>query len=175
MGNHAAKDFQAIAIALLTVSDTRGLDEDTSGAALAERIETCGHRLAARNIVTDDMYLVRATVAAWIADPAIEAIIINGGTGMTNRDVTPEAITPLFDRHIDGFGELFRQISYAEIGPATIQSRALAGISNATLIFAMPGSPGACSTAWDNILAHQLDARSRPCNFVNLLPRIRPE
>lgn len=173
MASHAAKEFQAISIALLTVSDTRGFAEDSSGAALAERIEGSGHTLSARQIVTDDLYIVRAVVANWIADTSIDAIIINGGTGMTTRDVTPEAIGPLFDRRIDGFGELFRHISFTEIGPATVQSRALAGISNATIIFAMPGSPGACCTAWDQILAHQLDARSKPCNFINLLPRIR--
>lgn len=173
MGSHAAQEFQALSIALLTVSDTRGFAEDTSGETLANRIEGSGHILKVRDIVTDDIYSLRAIVAGWIADSSIDAIIINGGTGLTTRDVTPEAITPLMDRPIDGFGELFRHISYTEIGPATIQSRALAGISNATLIFAMPGSPGACRTTWDQILDHQLDARSRPCNFVNLLPRIR--
>ncbi|MCG5547466.1 molybdenum cofactor biosynthesis protein B [Halorhodospira halochloris] len=173
MGSHTAKDFQALSMALLTVSDTRGLAEDTSGATLAERIEESGHKLNAREIVTDDLYSLRAVVATWIADKSIDAVIINGGTGITQRDVTPEAISPLFDRCIEGFGELFRHISFTEIGPATLQSRALAGIANATLIFAVPGSPGACCTAWDKILAHQLDARSKPCNFANLLPRIR--
>lgn len=173
MGKHAAESFQPLAIAVLTVSDSRSLDEDTSGAALAERLQGAGHRLADRRIVTDDLYRVRAEVAAWIADDAVEAVLINGGTGLTGRDITPEAIRPLFDREVVGFGELFRQRSYEEIGPATIQSRALAGIANATLVFAMPGSTGACRTAWDAILAHQLDARGGPCNFVALLPRIR--
>ncbi|MFP4130367.1 MAG: molybdenum cofactor biosynthesis protein B [Halorhodospira sp.] len=173
MGGHAADTFHPLRIAVLTISDSRGLDEDTSGALLIERLEAAGHHLAQRRIVTDDLYQVRAEVAAWIADPAVDAVLVNGGTGLTGRDITPEALRPLFDREIPGFGERFRQRSFEEIGNATLQSRALAGLANATLVFAMPGSPGACRTAWDQVLADQLDARTGPCNFVALLPRMR--
>ena len=164
---------QALAIAVLTVSDTRGADEDTSGDLLVERLEQTGHRLAARRIVRDDVYQIRAVVSAWIADPDIDAVLTTGGTGFTGRDSTPEALTPLFDKTIDGFGELFRQVSYTEIGSSTIQSRAVAGLANATLVFAMPGSTNACRTAWDKILENQFDANFRPCNFAELLPRFR--
>ena len=162
---------QALAIAVLTVSDTRGRDRDTSGDLLADRLEAAGHRLAERRIVRDDVYEIRAAVSAWIADPGVNAILTTGGTGFTGRDSTPEALAPLFDKTIDGFGELFRHESYAEIGSSTIQSRALAGLANATLIFAMPGSTNACRTAWDKILANQLDVNFKPCNFAELLPR----
>ncbi len=172
MGGHAADTFRPLRIAVLTVSDSRGFEADTSGALLAERVEAAGHHLAQRRIVTDDRYRLRAEVAAWIADPAVDAVLVNGGTGLTDRDITPEALRPLFDREIPGFGECFRQRSLEEIGNATLQSRALAGLANATLVFAMPGSTGACRTAWDQVLGEQLDARTRPCNFVALLPRM---
>ena len=164
---------QVLAIAVLTVSDTRGPDQDTSGDLLVARLEAAGHRLAQRRIVRDDVYEIRAVVSAWIADPAVNAILTTGGTGFTGRDSTPEALAPLFDKTIDGFGELFRQVSYLEIGSSTIQSRAVAGLANATLIFAMPGSTNACRTAWDKILENQFDASFKPCNFAELLPRFR--
>ena len=163
----------ALAIAVLTVSDTRGPDQDTSGDLLVDRLEQAGHRLAERRIVRDDIYQIRALVSAWIADPGVNAILTTGGTGFTGRDSTPEALAPLFDKTIDGFGELFRQVSYMEIGSSTIQSRAVAGLANATLIFAMPGSTNACRTAWDKILQSQFDANFKPCNFAELLPRFR--
>ena len=162
---------QALAIAVLTVSDTRGPDEDTSGDLLVDRLERAGHRLAERRIVRDDIYQIRAAVSAWIADPGVNAILATGGTGLTGRDSTPEALAPLFDKTIDGFGELFRQVSYGEIGSSTIQSRAVAGLANATLVFALPGSTNACRTAWDLILENQFDASFKPCNFAELLPR----
>ena len=161
----------ALAIAVLTVSDTRGPEEDTSGDLLVDRLEQAGHRLAERRIVHDDIYQIRAAVSAWIADPGVNAVLATGGTGFTGRDSTPEALVPLFDKTIDGFGELFRQVSYREIGSSTIQSRAVAGLANATLIFAMPGSTNACRTAWDKILENQLDVNFKPCNFAELLPR----
>ena len=162
---------KTLAIAVLTVSDTRGSDRDTSGDLLVERLESAGHRLAERRIVPDDVYVIRAVVSAWVADPNVQAILTTGGTGFTGRDSTPEALVPLFDKTIDGFGELFRQVSYDEIGSSTIQSRAVAGLANATLVFAMPGSTNACRTAWDKILENQLDVGFRPCNFAELLPR----
>ena len=162
---------KSLAIAVLTVSDTRGPDEDTSGDLLRERLTDAGHRLADRRIVRDDVYAIRAIVSAWIADADVQAVLTTGGTGFTGRDSTPEALLPLFDKTIDGFGELFRQISYDEIGSSTIQSRAVGGLANGTLIFAMPGSTGACRTAWDQILRNQLDADFKPCNFAELLPR----
>ena len=162
---------QALAIAVLTVSDTRGPDEDTSGDLLVDRLEQAGHRLAQRRIVRDDVYEIRAVVSAWIADRGINVVLTTGGTGFTGRDSTPEALVPLFDKTIDGFGELFRQVSYLEIGSSTIQSRATAGLANGTLVFAMPGSTNACRTAWDKILATQFDANFKPCNFVELIPR----
>lgn len=161
----------SLAIAVLTVSDTRGPDEDTSGDLLVERLTGAGHRLAERRIVRDDVYAIRAVVSGWIADGDVQAVLTTGGTGFTGRDSTPEALLPLFDKTIDGFGELFRQVSFEEIGSSTIQSRAVGGLANGTLIFAMPGSTGACRTAWDRILANQLDSSFRPCNFAELLPR----
>ena len=161
----------SLAIAVLTVSDTRGPDEDTSGDLLVERLTGTGHRLAERRIVRDDVYAIRAVVSGWIADGDVQAVLTTGGTGFTGRDSTPEALLPLFDKTIDGFGELFRQVSFEEIGSSTIQSRAVGGLANGTLIFAMPGSTGACRTAWDRILANQLDSSFRPCNFAELLPR----
>lgn len=153
-------------VALLTVSDTRQYDSDTSGQYLAEQIQSAGHKLVARDIVIDDVYLLRARLSAWIADPEIHAAITTGGTGFTERDSTPEALMPLFDKQIDGFGELFRQLSYDDIGTSTVQSRALGGIANKTVIFCVPGSTGACKTAWEGIIKQQLDSRHRPCNFV---------
>ena len=168
----ASSTTASLAISVLTVSDTRGPAEDTSGDLLAERLASAGHRLAERRIVRDDVYAIRAIVSAWIADPAVQVVLTTGGTGFTGRDSTPEALLPLFDKTIDGFGELFRQLSFDEIGSSTIQSRAVGGLANATLIFAMPGSTGACRTAWDRILRNQLDIGFRPCNFVELLPRL---
>jgi molybdenum cofactor biosynthesis protein B len=164
-------EFRPLDIAVLTVSDTRTTVDDRSGDLLVERLSGAGHRLAARAIEPDDRYRLRARVSGWIADPAVQAVLTTGGTGFTGRDTTPEALGPLFDKTIDGFGELFRQLSYEEIGTSTIQSRAVAGLANGTLIFAIPGSTGACRTAWDRILATQLDIRHRPCNFVELIER----
>lgn len=161
----------ALGIAVLTISDTRGPGEDTSGDLLVERLADAGHRLAERRIVRDDKYVIRAVVSAWIAAPNVQVVLTTGGTGFTGRDSTPEALLPLFDKTIDGFGELFRHVSFQEIGSSTIQSRALGGLAGDTLIFAMPGSTGACRTAWDAILHNQLDVNHRPCNFAELLPR----
>ena len=159
--------------ALLTVSDTRTAADDTSGDLLAGFICEDGHTLNARAIVSDDIYQIRAQISQWIADPDIAVIVTTGGTGFTGRDSTPEALLPLFDKTIDGFGELFRQISYAEINSSTIQSRAVGGIANATLIFALPGSGNAVRTGWEKILHNQLDINFKPCNFVELLPRFK--
>ena len=167
----SATNGSGLAIAVLTVSDTRGPEEDTSGDYLAEQLAAAGHRLAERRIVRDDVYLIRAVASAWIAAPEIQVVLTTGGTGFTGRDSTPEALLPLFDKTINGFGELFRQVSYVEIGSSTIQSRAVGGLANGTLIFAMPGSTGACRTAWEKILRNQLDASFKPCNFAELLPR----
>lgn len=156
-----------IRIAILTVSDTRGLEEDTSGSYLKEQVELNGHSLADRKICIDDIYQIRAILSAWIADPEIHAIISTGGTGFSGRDSTPEAVSPLFDKHIEGFGELFRHLSYEEIGSSTLQSRALAGMSNDTFIFCLPGSTGACKTGWNGILCEQLNSQHKPCNFVS--------
>ena len=166
-------EFTPLAIAVLTVSDSRSEADDASGRTLVERLTTAGHRLAARAIVPDDIYRIRAVVSGWIADPAVNIVLITGGTGMTGRDSTPEAIRPWLDKEIDGFGELFRMLSWEEIGASTLQSRALGGLANATFIFCLPGSTGACRTGWDRILQVQLDARTRPCNLVDLLPRLR--
>lgn len=153
-------------IALLTVSDTRSFNEDTSGDYLKEQIELVGHSVADRQICIDDIYQIRAIVSEWIANPKIHTVISTGGTGFSGRDSTPEAMSPLFDKHIEGFGELFRQLSYEEIGSSTIQSRALAGMANDTFIFCLPGSTGACRTGWEGILSEQLDGQHKPCNFV---------
>ncbi|MBL8258494.1 MAG: molybdenum cofactor biosynthesis protein B [Candidatus Competibacteraceae bacterium] len=165
--------FLPLAIAVLTVSDTRTEADDSSGKTLVERLTAAGHRLAARAIVSDDVYRIRAVVSGWIADPEIAVVLATGGTGMTGRDSTPEAVRPLLDKEITGFGELFRLLSWEEIGASTLQSRALGGLANATFVFCLPGSTGACRTGWDRILQPQLDARTRPCNFVELLPRLR--
>lgn len=159
-------NFIALNVAVLTVSDTRNKDTDTSGQYLCDRLEAIGHKVMAREIVIDDVYLLRSQVSQWIADDEIHAIITTGGTGFTGRDSTPEALKPLFDKEIDGFGELFRHLSLADIGTSTVQSRALGGMANKTLIFCVPGSTGACKTAWEGILKDQLDSRYRPCNFV---------
>ncbi len=159
-------------IALLTVSDTRTLDEDTSGLALKEMAEADGHHVVERLLVPDDIYRIRYEVSRWIIDPSVEVVITTGGTGLTGRDGTPEAVSVLFDRTIDGFGELFRQLSYQTVGTSTIASRAVAGVANGTFIFSLPGSTGACKDAWKGILTHQLDAGHRPCNLVELMPRL---
>ena len=168
-----SRTFKPIAIALLTVSDTRGPDEDTSGDLLAARIEAAGHRLAARAIEKDDVETIVRRLSDWIDDPAIDAVVSTGGTGLTGRDVTPEALDRIKDKEIPGFGELFRWVSYQTIGTSTVQSRALAVLARGTYIFALPGSNGAVRDGWDKILAEQLDSRNRPCNFVELMPRLR--
>jgi len=164
-------DLNRLNICVLTVSDTRTSKDDSSGEYLATALTDAGHILQDRAIEKDDKYALRARVSAWIADPEIHAIITTGGTGFTGRDSTPEALAPLFDKTIDGFGELFRAISYTEIGSSTIQSRALGGLANGTLIFVLPGSSGACRTGWEKILKNQLDANFKPCNFAELIPR----
>lgn len=156
-------------IAILTVSDTRTLDTDTSGQYLQQAVEADGHNVVARELVIDDIYRQRAVVSAWIADPAVEAVLVTGGTGFTGRDSTPEALRVLFDKDVDGFGELFRYLSYQEIGTSTVQSRAIAGFANRTVIFCLPGSTGACRTAWEGIIQSQLNSTHRPCNFVGHL------
>jgi len=160
------KEFIPLNIAVLTVSDTRTLETDTSGQYLVDEIQKEGHHLCAREIIVDDIYQLRAMVSNWIADKDIHVIITTGGTGFTGRDSTPEALQPLFDKNIDGFGELFRHLSLADIGTSTVQSRALGGMANETVIFCLPGSTGACKTGWQGILKEQLDSRHRPCNFV---------
>lgn len=163
--------FRPVRIAVLTISDTRTPAEDRSGDTLVERLTTAGHILAARDLVTDDAPAIEARLGAFIADPLVEVVISTGGTGITRRDVTPEAFRAVFEKEIEGFGELFRWLSYAKIGTSTIQSRAVAGIAGRTLLFAVPGSPSACRDAWDDILKTQLDSRFRPCNFVELMDR----
>jgi molybdenum cofactor biosynthesis protein B len=167
-----AKNFVPLNIAVLTVSDTRTLAEDKSGTTLSDRITSAGHLLAAREIVSDDVDAIRAIIKKWIAEPGVDVIITTGGTGFTGRDVTPEAIEPLFEKRMDGFSIAFHMLSHAKIGTSTIQSRATAGVAGATLIFCLPGSPGACRDGWDGILAPQLDYRTRPCNFVEIMPRL---
>mgnify|MGYP006176277955 FL=1 len=168
-----ARDFRPINIALLTVSDTRTPADDTSGDILAERISAAGHSLAERGLEKDDADLLVARLTRWIDDPAIDAIVTTGGTGLTGRDVTPEALDRIKDKDIPGFGELFRMLSYRSIGTSTVQSRAVAVVARGTYIFALPGSNGAVKDGWDGILAEQLDSRNRPCNFVDLMPRLR--
>lgn len=165
----ASSEFIPVNVAVLTVSDTRTEDTDTSGQLLAESLQDAGHTLADKKISLDDVYQIRATVSAWIASRDVEAILITGGTGFSGRDTTPEAVEPLFDKYIEGFGELFRQISFNEIGTSTVQSRAVGGLANNTVIFCMPGSTNACRTAWNGIIREQLDATHRPCNFVKLI------
>jgi molybdenum cofactor biosynthesis protein B len=167
-----SRPFIPISIAVLTVSDTRTPKEDRSGDYLAACIAEAGHRLADRALLKDDMTAIRNKVAGWIGDPGIDAVITTGGTGFTGRDVTPEAVTPLFEKEIDGFSAVFHQISFEKVGTSTIQSRACGGVANGTYIFCLPGSPGACKDAWEGILKWQLDNRHRPCNFVEILPRL---
>nr|WP_321270356.1 molybdenum cofactor biosynthesis protein B [uncultured Tolumonas sp.] len=169
--SHAATDFVPLNIAVLTVSDTRNEETDTSGRSLVDNLQSAGHNLVEKQIVIDDKYDIRAILSRWIADKNVQVVLVTGGTGFTGRDTTPEAVAPLFDKTIEGFGELFRQVSFNEIGTSTIQSRALAGMANKTLIFCMPGSTNACRTAWDHIIQSQLDSRHKPCNFVPHLRR----
>lgn len=171
----ATADFIPLALCVLTVSDTRSPENDSSGDYLAAALQDAGHRLAARALLPDDRYRLRAQVSAWIADPAIDGILVTGGTGFTGRDSTPEALLPLLDKTMPGFGEMFRQLSYEEIGTSTMQSRAFAGLANATFIFCLPGSTGACRTAFEKLIHAQLDARTKPCNLVNLRPRLREQ
>ena len=163
---HTHAEFVPLNIAVLTLSDSRTLETDTSGQLLEDSLKAAGHHLAARELCKDEIYTSRAIVSGWIADDGVDVIISTGGTGLTTRDSTPEALKPLFDQDIEGFGELFRQLSYEEIGTSTVQSRALAGLANQTLVFCLPGSTGACRTGWNRILQEQLDSRTRPCNFV---------
>jgi molybdenum cofactor biosynthesis protein B len=168
-----ARAFKPLHIAVLTVSDTRNEATDKSGATLVERLRAAGHVLAEKAIVRDDVYAIRAIVSRWVADPQVEVVISTGGTGITGRDGTPEAVAVLLDKQIDGFGELFRTISYEEIGPSSLQSRCLAGVANATYIFCLPGSSNACATGWEKLIAPQLDFRTRPCNLAELIPRLK--
>ena len=171
-GIDGARPFVPVGIAVMTVSDTRTPEDDRSGNVLAERLQTAGHRLADRNVVKDDLDAIAAQLRAWIANPDVDVVIATGGTGVTGRDVTPEAFQSVFEKEIAGFGEVFRMLSYDKIGTSTIQSRATAGVAGGTYLFAVPGSPGACRDAWDGILASQLDYRHRPCNFVELMDRL---
>ncbi len=166
------RKFIPVNIALLTASDTRVEADDKSGHALAERLTAAGHRLADKQIVPDDVYRIRAVVAGWIAEREIQAVITTGGTGVSGRDGSPEAVTPLLDKTLDGFGEMFRALSYDDIGTSTLQSRALAGVANGTYIFVLPGSTGACKLAWEKLISLQLDYRTRPCNLVEMMPRL---
>lgn len=169
-----AANFTPLNIAILTVSDSRTLDQDTSGQYLVDQLTEAGHQLADRELIKDDIYQIRAVISRWIADPAVHVVITTGGTGFYIRDSMPEAVSVLFDKHIDGFGEMFRLISKDDIGMSTIQSRAVAGMANNTAVFCLPGSTGACRTGWEDILKDQLDSRTRPCNFVPHLMRINP-
>jgi molybdenum cofactor biosynthesis protein B len=171
-GNPNEREFKPLNIAVMTVSDTRTEATDKSGDALVKLLTDTGHALVEKRIIPDDIYKIRAAVSAWIADETVNAVITTGGTGITGRDTTPEAVSVLFDKQIDGFGELFRAVSYEEINTSTIQSRAVAGVANATFIFCLPGSTGACRTGWGKLISHQLDYRTRPCNLVELMPRV---
>ena len=172
--SHATKtsEFVPLDIAVLTVSDSRTEETDKSGKLLADRLQAAGHRLVEKRIVPDEVYTIRAVVAGWIADADVNAVITTGGTGVTGRDGTPEAVHPLLDKTIEGFGEVFRAISYQQIKTSTIQSRAMAGVANGTYVFCVPGSSGACATAWDELIGAQLDIRTRPCNLAELMPRL---
>jgi len=170
--SNEGRPFVPVRFAVLTVSDTRSLEEDRSGATLVERIEAAGHRLAARDLVTDDIPSIRSVVKRWIDDPAIDVVITSGGTGFTGRDVTPEAVEPLFEKRMEGFAILFHALSHEKIGTSTIQSRATAGLAKSTFVFCLPGSPGACRDAWVAILVRQFDYRQAPCNFVETMPRL---
>ncbi len=169
----ASNDFIALRLCVLTVSDTRTLQTDTSGDYLEAALTTAGHHLAERALLPDDRYRLRAVVSRWIADPAVDGILVTGGTGFTGRDATPEALQPLLDKEMPGFGELFRAISFEEIGTSSLQSRAFAGLANGTFLFCLPGSSSACRTAWERIVCAQLDARTRPCNLATLKPRVK--
>jgi molybdenum cofactor biosynthesis protein B len=169
---NADREFIPLEIAVLTVSDSRNEATDKSGKLLVDRLTAAGHRSAAKAIVPDDIYRIRAVVSGWIADPAVQVVITTGGTGVTGRDGTPEAVAPLLDKVIDGFGEVFRAISFQQIKTSTMQSRALAGVANGTYVFCVPGSSGACRTAWDDLISSQLDYRTRPCNLAELMPRL---
>ena len=170
---NSERNFIPLSIAILVVSDTRTDADDTSGKTLAERATDAGHCIVEKIIVPDDIYQIRAVVSRWIADAKVHVIISTGGTGVTGRDGTPEAILPLLDKTLEGFGEVFRMLSYEDIKTSTIQSRALAGVANGTYLFCLPGSSGACRTAWDSLIAAQLDHRTRPCNLVQLMPRLQ--
>ncbi len=172
MAHSKTEIFVPLNLAVLTVSDTRNEETDTSGQLLVERLESQGHTLSDKKIVIDDIYKIRAAISNWVASDDIQGILITGGTGFTSRDSTPEAVTPLLDKTVEGFGELFRQISYQQIGTSTIQSRAIAGMANEVIIFCMPGSTNACKTAWDEIISQQLDSRQGPCNFVAQLKKV---
>ncbi|MBL8631007.1 MAG: molybdenum cofactor biosynthesis protein B [Rhodospirillaceae bacterium] len=172
-GIDESKPFLAINIAVLTVSDTRTLETDTSGKILVDRIEAMGHKVAERLLLTDDVPAIVAQLKKWVADPGVDCIITSGGTGVTGRDVTPEAFKQVCEKEIPGFGELFRWISFKSIGTSTVQSRATAGVANGTYLFALPGSNGAVKDGWDEILKYQLDVRHKPCNFVELMPRLK--
>jgi len=167
------KQFLALNIAVLTVSDTRTEDDDVSGKVLAGRVTEAGHSVAEKAIVPDDIYHIRAVISNWIVDDKVDVVIATGGTGVTGRDGTPEAVTPLLDKVLDGFGEVFRMLSYQDIKTSTMQSRAVAGVSNGTYVFCLPGSSGACKTAWDDLIKAQLDSRTKPCNLVQLMPRLK--
>lgn len=169
MSKAADATSQSLNVAVLTVSDTRTEEDDTSGQFLREALETAGHSLGDKQIVEDNIYQIRAVLSNWIANDNVQAVLVTGGTGFSGRDSTPEAVAPLFDKAIEGYGEVFRQLSYQEIGTSTVQSRAVGGLANNTVIFCMPGSTGACRTAWNGIICEQLDSTHRPCNFVGVL------
>lgn len=173
MTENNPRELIPLNIAVLVVSDSRTEKTDKSGKLLASRLESAGHRLHEKTIVPDDIYQIRAVVAGWCADAAIDVVLTTGGTGITGRDGTPEAVSVLFDKCIEGFGEIFRHISYEEIGTSSLQSRAVAGVANGTYVFCLPGSSGACATAWDRLISEQLDYRTRPCNLVELMPRLK--
>jgi len=166
------REFIPLDIALMTISDTRTEADDKSGAVLRRMVGEAGHRIHGQCIVPDDKYRIRAQISAWIADPAVPVVITTGGTGLTGRDGTPEAVAPLLDKVIDGFGEMFRVLSYDTIGTSTMQSRTIAGVANGTFVFCLPGSSGACKDGWQKLISHQLDYRTRPCNLVELMPRL---
>ena len=166
------REFKPVSIAVLTISDTRTEADDKSGKAIVERLQAAGHRLHEKAIVPDDIYRIRAEVSRWIADPDCQVVITTGGTGVSGRDGSPEAVAPLLDKELDGFGEMFRVLSYDDIGTSTLQSRTTAGVANATYIFVLPGSTGAVKLAWEKLISHQLDYRTRPCNLVEMMPRL---
>jgi len=167
------KQFLALNVAVLTISDTRNEQGDVSGKVLVDRVIDAGHQVVEKKIVADDMYHIRAVISNWIVDAAVDVVITTGGTGVTGRDGTPEAVTPLLDKVLDGFGEVFRMLSYQDIKTSTMQSRAVAGVANGTYVFCLPGSSGACRTAWDDLIKAQLDSRTKPCNLVQLMPRLK--